>query len=109
MKSKVWRCDISVLLWYGDGDDDAISLGSILHVFPAWKEISQALAGAGGFEELESVPGFAEQMVTPWWLGQVRSQASRFLREHGRAVSDQTSRILGHLVSHIEAVPRGRE
>lgn len=100
---------MAVLLWHGDGDNDAVDLGSILHVFPAFAEISEAVGDSAGYEELESVPGFAEQRVTPWWLSQVGAQAKKFLREHGRDVSDQTLRVLTHLASDIEGLSLGKQ
>lgn len=89
---------MSVLLWTGDGENDAISLGSLLNVFPAFAEISKVLNGKGGFAELQSVPGFAEQRVTPWWLSQVKQQARTFLQKYGDQVSSRTKNVLNALL-----------
>ncbi len=79
---------MSMLLWFGDGDNDAIDVGSVLHVFPAFKQVSKLIAGAEGFDELQSVPGFAEQRVTNWWLSQVASQGDLFLSQHGNDMGE---------------------
>lgn len=92
---------MGMLLWYGDGDDDAIGVGSVLRVFPAFAEVSRAIGGSPGYEELESVPGFAEQRVTPWWLAQVREQAIRFLREHGAGVGASARDVVARLAARI--------
>lgn len=97
---------MSVLLWYGDGDDDAVSLGSVLNVFPAFSEVSKLLGGEGGFEELESVPGFAEQQVTPWWLSQVKAQARSFLQRYDSQCSPATKQVLERLSSIDLKPPR---
>lgn len=89
---------MSVLLWYGDGDNDAISLGSLLHVFPAFAEISRVINGKPGFAELQSVPGFAEQTVTKWWLEQVKQQARKFVQIYGNEVSQHTRGVLERLL-----------
>lgn len=89
---------MSVLIWTGDGDNDAISLGSLLNVFPAFAEISKLLEGKSGFDELQSVPGFSEQKVTKWWLDRVRQQARAFLQKYGEQITPRTRTVVDALL-----------
>ena len=93
-----------MLLWYGDGGDDAISVGPAIEAWKAFGEISEAIEGAEEFDELQSVPGFAEQMVTPWWLGQVRDQARTFLSEFGDTVSEYAQSVARNLAIDIDEI-----
>jgi hypothetical protein len=96
---------MSVLLWYNKGDNDAINLGSLLHVFPAFAEVSELIDGEKGYEELESVPGFAEQEVTEWWLKQVAIQGKKFLDAHGSEMGELVW-VVEDLVEEIEKLYR---
>ena len=89
-------------IWYGQGEDNAISLGSIFIVFPAFAEISKVLQGLTGFEELESIPGFAEQEVSSWWINEVKHQAELFLSNYSNLVSMRTILTLENLIKEIE-------
>jgi hypothetical protein len=85
---------MGMLLWFGKGDDDAISLGDPGDVWGAFGDIATVLGDDRAYDELQSVPQFAEQAVTPWWLGQVREQAALALRQHHDALSDRALRVL---------------
>lgn len=88
---------MSMLLWHGDGDDDAIDLGDPGVAWRAFGEIAGVVGDDPGFDELQSVPGFAEQAVTPWWLAQVKAQAAALLRRHGPELSDAAHRLAATL------------
>jgi hypothetical protein len=102
---------MSMNLWYGPGDDDAVSVGGTIPALRAFAEVARVLGDDPAFGELQSVPGFAEQEVSEWWLGQVREQARAFLRSHAGAVSADCSARLAHLAAEIDHVlgrlPRG--
>ena len=93
---------MSMLLWYGEGDDDAIDVGPTLHVLEAFSEIAEILGDADGYTELQSVPAFAEQRITVWWLSEVRRQAVSFLHHYKKKASDETRVIVGSLAAHAE-------
>ena len=92
---------MSMNFWYGSGDNDAVSAGSLLRIAPALAEIAKVLDGHTGFDELQSLPEFAEQEVTHYWLDQVGNQARRFLTEYGNKVSGQTRVTLENLINNI--------
>lgn len=95
---------MSLLLWYGDGDDDAVDVGPTLHVLATFHELAKLLGDVDGYAELQSLPGFAEQRVTAWWLGEVRRQAVAVLHHYRRKLSDEAKSILGSLAAHVEHV-----
>ena len=94
---------MSVLLHYGNSDEESINLGSIFHVFPAFREVSKLINGQKGYEELESVPGFAEQEVTEWWLKEVSMQGKKFMSEFGGKMG-KLSWVVEDLVKRIDAL-----
>jgi hypothetical protein len=94
---------VSVQLFYGNSDEESINLGSIFHVFPAFKEVSKLIGGEKGYEELESVPGFAEQEVTEWWLKQVSEQGKKFLSQYGSKMGE-LKWVVEDLVKEIDNI-----
>ena len=94
---------MSALLWYGSGDDDAISLGDSLTMWQVFSEIARIVGDNAAFDELQSVPGFAEQTVTPWWLQQVKKQASVVLARYTDRLSDNAIDLLTSLVQEAPA------
>jgi len=79
--------------------DHTLSLGSFLTVFPAFSELGKLLGNDEKFWELMSVPGFFEQDVTEWWLGEVRKQAQLVLDDHRDDLEDETVDLLETLIS----------
>lgn len=95
-------------IWYGDGDDDALSLGHTLETLRVFGELADILDEETGYDELQSVPGFAEQTVTPWWMQQVSAQAKKAMQEYGDEMSESLSATLGYLVEQIDALSTTR-
>lgn len=95
---------MTTTLWYGDGDDDAISLGHTLETLRVFGALADILGDDPDYAELQSVPGFAEQMVTPWWMRQVSGQAKRAMREHSEEMDESLSATLEYLVKQIDAI-----
>ncbi len=85
---------MSSLLWYGTGENDAVDLGNPLTLWQSFKGIGALCGDDPRLDELQSVPGLAEQEVTPWWLAQVGKQAALVLDEYGEKVDGETRRIL---------------
>lgn len=95
-------------IWWGDGPNDAMSLGDPAHVWRAFAEIADILGDDEVFDELQSVPGFGEQTVTPWWLWQVHLQAELCLLEHEDELSEFAQSLLRSLSKQAgEAAPGG--
>jgi hypothetical protein len=81
-------------IWYGDGPEDALSLGDPGVVWKAFGELGRLLEDHPDFDELQSVPGFGEQTVTPWWLNRVREQAAQCLGRFKPLLSERTQTVL---------------
>jgi hypothetical protein len=97
---------VSSLLWYGDGDDDAIDLGDPITMWHAFASLGRVLEHDPDYDELQSVPGFAEQLVTAWWLNQVARQARMALAAHEDELPEPTLSLLRLLVEECPGAAR---
>lgn len=93
---------MSTVLWYGAWASDAgVDIGNPLDMYRAMKELGILLEDESTYDELQSIPEFAEQEVTPFWLESVLQQAQICLQEHGGELTSETKDWLGNLIQAI--------
>lgn len=95
---------MTMTLWYGDGDNDAVSLGHTLKTYEVFARLADILGDDPAYQELQSVPGFSEQTVTPWWLQQAATQAEKAMAEHGREMDEELTATLAFLVKQVKSI-----
>jgi hypothetical protein len=90
-------------LWYGNGSDDAVSLGDPFAVMRSFGEMAELLTSldegseGGPYAELFSVPLYGEQDADRRWFGEVKRQAKALASAYGRHLSPHGRWILSQL------------
>ena len=93
---------MAMLLWVDEAADVALDLGDPFLVFEVFAELARVAGSGAGWEELFSVPGFAEEEVEPEWLGKVQDQARRFRELHGDQLGEHARWVLGRILGNQE-------
>ena len=87
---------MGMTIWESEVPEKTIDLGDPFLVYQSLAEISK-VAGLG-YNELQSLPDYAEQDIDEEWLEKVKEQAKEILDKFGENLSDHSNWLLRQLI-----------